>query len=88
MVLVLPETAEPAPTNESGRVFRVDAAHSGRPRLATFQLGHHRVAVPERAEDDRQFVVAQLTDLAESFDLAEPFQRIREAIEEAQQAVR
>ena len=42
----------------------------------------------ERADEDRRLIAERLADLAESFDLAEPFQRIRDAIEEAQQAVR
>ena len=99
MVLVLPraadgfaevpeDAAESQTTGESGQILRLDAAHSGRPRLATFQLGQNRLALPERADDDRRLVDERLADLAESFDLAEPFQRIRDAIEEAQQAVR
>jgi hypothetical protein len=88
MVLVLPSTAEPEPANGSGRILRLDAAHSGRPRLATFQLGQNRLAMPEQADEDRRLVVERLAELAESFDLTEPFQRIRDAIEEAQQAVR
>jgi hypothetical protein len=88
LVLVLPPEAPSEPPAEpTGRFFRVDAAHRG-PRLVTFQLGRNRLALPERADDDRQLVGERLAELAESFDLAEPFQRIRDAIEEAQQAVR
>ncbi|MEN6407149.1 MAG: hypothetical protein ABFC77_11840 [Thermoguttaceae bacterium] len=89
LALVLPGSDEPVvePSESSGRVFRVDAAHHG-PRLVTFQLGRNRLALPESAEDDRRQITEQLAELADSFDLAEPFQRIREAIEEAQQAVR
>jgi hypothetical protein len=74
--------------SEPGRILRVDAAHRDGPRLAIFQLGRNRLALPDRADDDRQLIAARLADMAESFDLAEPFQRIRDAIEEAQQAVR
>lgn len=91
VVLVLPpEVAEAAtePSDESGRILRLDAAHPGGPRLATFRLGRNRLALPERAEEDRRLVAERLGELADSFDLAEPFQRIRDAIEEAQQAVR
>jgi hypothetical protein len=56
--------------------------------LVTFQLGRNRLALPQQAEDDRRSIADQLANLADSFDLAEPFQRIRDAIEEAQQAVR
>jgi hypothetical protein len=88
------QTAEPPAAGpegmveESGRVFRLDSAHQGGPRLVAFQLGRNRLALPQRAEEDRRLIHQRLAELAESFDLAEPFQRIREAIEEAQQAVR
>ena len=68
--------------------MRLDAAHRGGPRLVTFRLGRNRLALPEQAEEDRRLIAERLADLADSFDLAEPFQRIRDAIEEAQQAVR
>jgi hypothetical protein len=84
VALVLPTEAP----DESGRYFRVDGPHRNGPRLATFQLGRNRLALPERADADRQAIVDRMADLSETFDLAEPFQRIRDAIEEAQQAVR
>jgi hypothetical protein len=88
VVLVLPpELPDAPPVAEAGRFFRVDAAHHG-PRLVTFELGRNRLALPERAEEDRRLTTERLAELADTFDLAEPFQRIREAIEEAQQAVR
>jgi len=89
VVLVLPAEAPNTPAEEeSKRLFRLDAPHRGGPRLLTFQLGRNRLALPERADEDRRLIGDRLADLAESFDLAEPFQRIRDAIEEAQQAVR
>ena len=85
----VPVDAPNAPAEEEPkRFFRLDAPHRGGPRLVTFQLGRNRLALPERADDDRRLIAERLADLAESFDLSEPFQRIREAIEEAQQAVR
>jgi hypothetical protein len=88
MALVLPSEATSEPTDDgSGRFFRIDGPHRG-PRLVTFQLGRNRLALPERADEDRRLIGDRLGDLAESFDLSEPFQRIRDAIEEAQQAVR
>jgi hypothetical protein len=91
LVLVLPPGQSGAsndpPAEASGRFFRVDGPHRG-PRLVTFQLGRNNLALPERADDDRRLVGERLAELADSFDLAEPFQRIRDAIEEAQQAVR
>ena len=89
VVLVLPSQAANEPEDEeSTRFFRIDGPHRDGPRLVTFQLGRNRLALPERADEDRRLIGERLADLAESFDLAEPFQRIREAIEEAQQAVR
>jgi hypothetical protein len=89
LVLVLPPEGEPTDEHEhADRFFRVDAAHHGGPRLAIFQLGRNRLALPEQATEDRRLITERLAELADSFDLAEPFQRIREAIEEAQQAVR
>ncbi len=90
VVLVLPpesEVATPAESERAGIMFRLDSPHHG-PRLATFALGRNRLALPEREQEVRLRVAELLGDLAESFDLAEPFQRIRDAIEEAQQAVR
>ena len=92
MVVVLPPEDTPQQVAEEGttpkRILRLDGAHPAGPRLATFQLGRNRLALPERATEDRRLVTEQFAELAESFDLAEPFQRIRDAIEEAQQAVR
>jgi len=84
------------------RQLRIDGPHgdapdsacavAAGPRLVTFELGRNRLAVPERAIDDRRVISERFAKLADSFpepfDLAEPFGRIREAIEEAQQAVR
>jgi hypothetical protein len=63
-------------------------AGEGSSGLVTFDVGRNRLALPRRAEGARQQVVERLAEAAESLDLAEPFTRIREAIEEAQQAAR
>ena len=83
-----PAAVEPPADGQPDRVLRLDAAHRGGPQLVVFRLGRNRLALPAAADEDRRQIVERLADLAESFDLAEPFQRIREAIEEAQQAVR
>ena len=96
VALVLPAEAEPAVARPeeplaaegSQRRFRLDGPHAHAPKLIAFQLGRNRLAVAERADDDRRLITERLGELAASFDLSEPFQRIREAIEEAQQAVR
>jgi len=82
---------------DRGDFHRVDTAHGGEngnlpasstgPHLLAFDLGRNRLALPEGAEADRNVIAERFGELAESFDLAEPFARIREAIEEAQKAV-
>ncbi len=91
LALVLPRGNEPAEEKQpesSGRIFRLDAPHRDGPKLAIFRVGCNSLGLPERAGEDRRLITERLTDLADSFDLAEPFERIRNAIEEAQQAVR
>jgi hypothetical protein len=96
VVLVLPPGADTSVdeaqaavegADVSCRVLRIDSTHS-RPRLATFRMGRNQLALPERADDDRRIVGERLVELDDTFDLTEPFDRIRCAIEEAQQAVR
>lgn len=77
----------PAAGTSAGRTFRIDAPHPG-PRLKLFSLGRSRLAVSEAAGDDRRLIVERLGESGPEVDLAEPFTRIREAIEEAQQAAR
>jgi len=95
--LVLPADVTAADEEHGERLLRIDATHPGGlppggPRLKTFQLGRNRLAVPERSAEDREVITERFNQLAdwfaEPFDLSEPFTRIREAIAEAQQAVR
>jgi len=53
------------------------------PGLIAFRLGRNRLAVRAPGEEDRRRILDRLGSVADSFDLAEPFGRIREAIEEA-----
>ena len=69
-------------------VLRVDAPHCRGPRLITFELGRNRLALSPQKGDDRKRLSERLGEAAASLDLWEPFTRIREAIEEAQQAAR
>lgn len=75
-------------SNQGDEPMRPDAAGAGGPDLIAFQVGRSRLAVPEGSDGDRRQISQRLSELPESFDLTEPFARIREAIEEAQQAVR
>ena len=53
--------------------------------VVEFEVGRYRVAVPRNREPDREVVVERM-QFAPTFDLREPFDRIREAVEEAQRA--
>lgn len=70
------------------KTWRIDAAHAAGSDLADFHLGRNHLAVPTRLSDDRRAIAERLEDLGESFDLSEPFSRIREAIEEARRGGR
>lgn len=67
-------------------LFRVDAAHDA--SLRPFALGRHRAAVHRRFVDDESRLTSALSALPETFDLLEPFERIRGAIDEAQRSGR
>lgn len=96
VALVLPGASEPPgagagvacePAGESigQRTWRLDEAHRSTP-LMSFALGRNQLAVRQTEDADRQAIRERLDTLAETFDLAEPFGRIREAIEEARRA--
>jgi len=98
VVLVLPPDDHPAdvddrpasedrlPADTPQETLRVDSPHGN--GLITFRLGRNRLAVPDSGADDRRLVADELGKLSDAFDLAEPFQRIREAIEEARRGGR
>jgi hypothetical protein len=66
------------------KTYRPDAPHGAvGDGLAAFTLGRNRLALRNSVSHDRQLVADRLGELSDWFDLAEPFQRIREAIEEA-----
>jgi hypothetical protein len=85
--VIKPESTigEPA---EADLHLRLDDAHHI-PRSAVlahlhcFSLGEQRLAVAEAYEDDAREIAARWQPYATSFDLSEPFDRIREAIDEA-----
>lgn len=85
--LVLPPE-EPPPANGDQGLLRFDGPQAERPGLTTLRLGRNRLAVSAGFAEDGRRITECLAELPESFDLAEPFVRIREAIEEAQKAVR
>ena len=67
-------------------MLRVDASHPRVRRLITFEVGRNRLALSPQKGDDRKRFSERLGEAAATLDLWEPFTRIREAIEEAQQA--
>lgn len=68
---------------------RVDAPHAPHAALRPmFQLGANRLAVAATHADDQARVADALRPVAEHFDLSEPFERIRGAIDEAQRSGR
>ena len=71
VALIVSEEEEEAAESDSNR------------QLEEFHLGRNHLAVPGRVAGERGAITERLSDLGESFDLAEPFGRIREAIEEA-----
>jgi hypothetical protein len=77
--LANPARVGQAPAN----TWRLDAAHGPPGSLIGFRLGRNRLAVPGSVADDPRQITDRLGGLPDGFDLAEPFQRIREAIEEA-----
>ena len=81
VALVLP------PSPGDGTALRFDEAHALR-EPASFTVGRNRLSVSWRHSGDRSEVASQLAALDDGFDLAEPFARIREAIEEAQRSGR
>jgi len=87
VALVVGADAEGAADSEP-RMLRVDGAHSGAGGLATFPMGRNRLAVSKQFEEDRRLIEDRIAEVSESFDFDEPFSRIREAIAEAQNAVR
>lgn len=91
VALVLPVSE--APQADAEACLRVDLAHVGTPspksaRLVEFSLAGQRLAVPAAHESDGGRITEAWQPHAENFDLAEPFGRIREALEEAQRGAR
>jgi len=72
-------------SESSYKQWRVDGPHVVGSALSEFRLGCNHLAVLNRATNDRQQIQDRLGEIAETFVLAEPFTRIREAIDEARQ---
>jgi hypothetical protein len=77
------EASPPAERPSNGRTHRLDSAHGGSAVGPCFALGRNRLAVSRTTPADQEEIRRRLAEVADSWDLAEPFERIREAIEEA-----
>jgi len=89
VVLIEPAGGQAASaSNPQGPQLRLDTAHPRGPRLVSFSLGRHKLALEADHAGEQAAVLAQLEPLAARWDLAEPFTRIREAIDEAQRSGR
>lgn len=92
VTLVLPATRESAREKDSSDPsddvrLRLDAAHdtpAGFAHLHQFDCAGSRLAVQTEFIDDESSIRQQLEPHSTRMDLAEPFERIREAIREAQ----
>jgi hypothetical protein len=70
-------------TGPSSNVWRVDAAHQVGPHLSELVIGRNRLAVTAHRES-----LAERLQCVEALDLAEPFERIRQAVDEAHKSNR
>jgi hypothetical protein len=84
-LVIASESAPAAPDLASGggKSVRVDAAHVSVPHAA-FMFRTRSLAVSAAHRGDQSLVLERLAATADHLDLAEPFERIRGAIEEAQ----
>jgi len=80
-----PPSRRTSETNGCG--WRVDTPHSAGSNLAPFAVGRNRLAVMAGRDADRTAILGRQDAIA-AFDLGEPFERIREAVEEAHKVSR
>lgn len=79
--------------NKPARNLRIDGPHAETPgphaaRWEPFEIAGHKLATAAGYAGDRQQINLLWTPHAEDFDLFEPFERIRDAIDEAQRGTR
>lgn len=72
----------------SNSILRRDSAHSALPRMVSLTIGRRRLAIVAGQENAREELARHVSAIDEDLDLREPFDRIREAIEEAQRGGR
>jgi hypothetical protein len=75
------------PAMSSGFAWRAEVARRAGSHLTAFPYGRNQLAVSSGRDADRAAILDHQEELA-AFDLAEPFERIREAVEEAHKSSR
>ncbi len=70
------------------KALRLDAAHRGMAGLHWFELGGNRLGLLAEMVPQWETIQQQVHTVATGLDLAEPFQRIRQAIDEARRGSR
>jgi hypothetical protein len=88
VALVLASDASGATDAATGPTWRIDAAQRPRAALHRVVIGRQQLGVKAAWQSDESALTERLRQLADDFDLAEPFARIEEAIDEAQRAGR
>lgn len=88
VVYVIKDDGGPTHNAESEPHVRMDEPHRDSPnpfskKLRLFSIGDQRLAVTHGREGDERELVQRWRSHLENFDLAEPFGRIRDAIDEA-----
>jgi hypothetical protein len=93
VVYVIPKDATPADNDELDQHTRLDEAHHASPnpfsiKLRRFSIGDQCLAVSHAHNADERELADRWRPYLENFDLAEPFGRIRDAIDEACRSAR
>jgi hypothetical protein len=88
LVIASPEADGVArPAMSSGFAWRAEVARRAGSHLTAFPYGRNQLAIASGRDADRAAILGLQEELA-AFDLAEPFERIREAVEEAHKSSR
>lgn len=86
VLFLAPDTTcrSPNQSRSNGDGSDVNNGSSDTGRLCSFQLGHYTVAVESKYRADQQLVLERWRIYEETIHLPEPFDRIKQAIDEAQ----
>jgi len=87
LVLQNADSAPASPNGAGQKTYRVDATHGSGANFVRFHVGSNHLALDAARQSDRQQITEKLADAA-AFDFSEPFERIREAVQEAHKSGR